>query len=67
MPLAEAAEKTTRELEEARKMIDDLQKEKAELSSTVEASKSELAARNILVTETLDANVALAQKLKGIS
>ena len=40
----EAARETAHELEEAKRTIDDLKKEKAELSSAVDASKNELAA-----------------------
>ena len=61
MPELEAVRETARELEEANKMIEDLKKEKAELSSVVDASKRELNARNILLTETKDANVALTE------
>ena len=50
MPLLEPARETARELEEAKKIIDNLKKEKAELSSIVDASKRELHAWNILLT-----------------
>ena len=54
MPLLEAARETARELEEARKTIEDLKKEKAELVSAADATKRKLDARNLLLTETLD-------------
>ena len=38
MPQLEAAKETARELEEAKKMIEDLKKEKTELSSVVDDS-----------------------------
>ena len=67
-----AAKEMTCELEEAKRTIDDLKKEKTELSSVVDASKNELAAQNKLLAESLDANVALmedntrlSQDLKG--
>ena len=61
MPQLETARETARELEEAKKTIIDLQREKSELSSAIDASIQELVARNVLLTETLDANSALAE------
>jgi len=66
-----AAKEAACELEEAKRIIDDLKKEKTELSSVVDASKNELAAQNKLLAESLDANVALTEDntrdLKGIA
>jgi len=69
-----AARETARELEEAKRTIDDLKKEKTELSSVVDCFKNELAAQNKLLAESLDANVALTEDntrltldLKGIA
>ena len=74
LPQLETTRETARELEEAKKIINDLQKEKTELSSVVDASKKELNTRNIILTKTLDANMALTkdntqltQDLKGMA
>ena len=57
----EAAKETVRELEEPKKTAENLLKEKAELSSAMDAAKEELAARNTLLTELLEANTALTE------
>jgi len=74
MPQLEVARETARELEEAKKTIEDLKKEKAELLSAADAIKRELDARNFLLTETFDVNAALTESnsqltrdLKGTS
>ena len=61
IPLAEAAQGTNRELEEAKKIIADLKEENAKLTSSVGACRDELNTRNSLLTEMSDTNSTLTE------
>ena len=62
MPLLDAAQETTRELETTKRIIEDLNKQKVELRSVADAAKRELDVRNLLLTEKIDVNAALTEE-----
>ena len=61
IPLAETAQGTARELEDAKKIIADLKEENAKLTSAMGACMDELNTRNSLLTEMSDTNDTLTK------